>query len=140
MPQPAQIRHVQAKFRILRYHKNTKCSTMKCKIFGHEPDLLTMLHSMRCGRGFWFMPEHFAFHRWTFGIFYDIVKFEILLAHDESEPVEALFFMNFVRWCEFHCSSFIFKCLVEWLHRREIASAGTILPHLRLAFLQLFRC
>ena len=30
-------------------------------------------------------------------------KLEILLAHDQSEPVEALILMNFVRWREFHC-------------------------------------
>ena len=30
-------------------------------------------------------------------------KFEILLAHDQSEPVQALILMNFVRWREFHC-------------------------------------
>ena len=30
-------------------------------------------------------------------------KFEILLAHDQSEPVKALIFMNFVRWREFQC-------------------------------------
>ena len=33
----------------------------------------------------------------------EILKIEILLAHDESEAVEALIFMNFVRWREFHC-------------------------------------
>ena len=26
-----------------------------------------------------------------------------MLAHDQSEPVEALILMNFVRWREFHC-------------------------------------
>ena len=35
--------------------------------------------------------------------FHDTENLEILLAHDESEPVEALIFMNFVRWREFHC-------------------------------------
>ena len=30
-------------------------------------------------------------------------KLEILLAHDQSEPVEALILMNFARWREFHC-------------------------------------
>ena len=37
--------------------------------------------------------------------------------------------MKFLRWREFHCLAAprsYFKCLVEWLHRREIASAGVI--------------
>ena len=99
-----------------------------------------MPHSTRYGREVWLMPKCFAFHRWTFGIFHDITKFEILLAHDGSEPVEALFFMNFARWREFHCFKFIFKCLVEWLHRREIARQGVFWRHLRLSFFQCFRC
>ena len=67
-----------------------------------------MPRSTRYGREVWLMPKYFAFHRWTFGIFHDIAKFEILLAHDESEPVKALFFINFVRWREFHCFKFTF--------------------------------
>ena len=61
-----------------------------------------MPHSIRRGREVWLMPEYFAFHGRTFGIFHDLAKLKILLANDESEQVEAIIIVNFVRWREFH--------------------------------------
>ena len=50
--------------------------------------------------------------------------------------------MKFLRWREFHCFAaprFVFKCLVEWLHRREIASAGAIVHTMAVVQSVVFR-
>ena len=41
----------------------------------------------------------------------EILKLEILLAHDQSELAEALILMNFVRWREFHCFAALYECI-----------------------------